>query len=491
MPESAVNTVPDEVGEPAPSIRPSHIRLTLLALAVAGMVVSVQQTLVIPLLPRLMASFDVSVTSVTWVFTASLLAGAVATPLLSRFGDMYGKKRMILTAMGLLLAGSIICAVADSLSVLIAGRALQGTSSAMIPLAIGMIRDTFPREKVTTAIGVVSATMGVGGTLGMIVTGLIADRTQSHHPVFWIAASLAAIGLVLVGKTARDVGGRSGGRPDLLGALALAGWLVCLLLAISEGNGWGWTSGATLGLFAAAAILCAAWVVIELNVRYPLVRLELLVGAKSLSANVISMLLGFSMFAAFTLISTFVQTPPEVGYGLGGSVLDVGLYTLPSTVTMLACSFFAGRIAAAIGAAFTLAIGSLFAGISYLWLAVSNEHVFDVLAFGAIQGVGFGIAYAALGTLAVQHVPMDQSGIASGINSLVRTTGGSVAGAVTAAVLTGSTIAHTSTPSLHAYVVCFVVVSLGALVAAVVAAVHGVRHRDRPLTRPGDARATA
>ncbi|KAB2348890.1 MFS transporter [Actinomadura rudentiformis] len=463
-----------------PSGQTAHAGLTLLALATAGAVVSVQQTLVIPLLPRLMAQFDASVTSVTWVFTASLLAGAVATPLLSRFGDMYGKKKMILVAMGLLLAGSVICALSGSLGVLVAGRALQGTSAAMIPLAIGMIRDTFPPERVTTAIGVVSATMGVGGTIGMIVTGLVADRVTGHQPMFWIAAGLAGAGLVLIAFSAPDVGGRTGGRPDLLGAAVLAGWLVCLLMGISEGNAWGWSSAGVLGLFGGAAVLCALWVLVELRVREPLVRLGLLIGPKSLSANLASILLGFSMFAAFTLISNFVQSPKdEVGYGLSGSVLDVGLYMLPSTVTMLVFSALAGRVAARVGPAFTLATGSFFAGLSYLWLALSNAHGYDMLAFSALQGVGFGIAYAALGTLAVQHVPMDQSGIASGINSLVRTAGGSVAGAVTAAVLSGRTIAGTSVPTLGAYELCFLIVAAGAALAAAVAVVHGLRHRPR------------
>ncbi|MEU5880750.1 MFS transporter [Spirillospora sp. NPDC047279] len=457
----------------------AHPGLTLLALSVAGAVVSVQQTLVIPLLPRLMTLFDASVTSVTWVFTASLLAGAVATPLLSRFGDMYGKKRMILVAMSLLVAGSVVCAMSGSLGVLIAGRALQGTSSALIPLAIGMIRDTFPRERVTSAIGIVSATMGVGGTIGMIVTGLIADRVTGVDPMFWIAAGLAALGLVLVAFTAPNTGGRTGGRPDLVGAALLAAWLICLLLGISEGNAWGWTSGGVLGLFGAAVVICAVWVAAELRVREPLVRLGLLVGPRSMSANLASILLGFSMFAAFTLISNFVQTPKEqVGYGLSGSVLDVGLYMLPSTFTMLLASSLAGRVAARIGPAFTLATGSVFAGLSYLWLALSNAHGYDMLAFSALQGIGFGIAYAALGTLAVQHVPMDQSGIASGINSLVRTAGGSIAGAVTAAILSGATIAGTRVPTLAAYELCFFIVAAGAALAAVVALAHGLRHRS-------------
>jgi MFS family permease len=441
------------------------------------MVVSVQQTLVLPLLPQLMRHFGASVGSVTWVFTASLLAGAVATPLLSRLGDMYGKKNLVLVTMALLVAGSIVCALSNSLGVLIAGRALQGTSTALIPLAIGMIRDSFPREKVTSGIGVVSATLGVGGSMGMIVTGLIADQTDSYRPEFWIAAALAAAGLVLVVVSARDVGSRTGGRPDYLGATLLAGLLVCLLLAISEGNDWGWASRGVLGLFAATAVLTVLWILVELKVAQPLVRMGLLVGRQSLSANFASLLLGFSMYAAFTLIATFVQTPKAVGYGLGGDVLDVGLYMLPSTVTMLVFSALSGRIAARMGAANSLAIGSVFAGLSYLWLALSHSHVYDMLGFSAVQGIGFGIAYAALGTLAVQHVPMDQSGIASGVNSLVRTAGGSVSGAVTAAVLTGQTIPGLpGVPTLHAYVLCFVVVAIGAWFAAGVAVVHGVRH---------------
>ncbi|RSN48908.1 MULTISPECIES: MFS transporter [Actinomadura] len=456
---------------------PAHTTLTLVALAGAGMVVSVQQTLVIPLLPQLMGTFDASVTAVTWVFTASLLAGAVATPLLTRFGDMYGKKRMILLALVLLIAGSVLCAASGSLGTLIAGRSLQGVSSVMVPLAIGMIRDTFPRDRITTAIGVVSATMGVGGSIGMIVTGLIADRTASHRPVFWIAAALGAVALVLVAATARDVGVRAGGRPDVPGAVLLAGWLTCLLLGISQGNAWGWASGGVLGLFGAAAVLCAAWTVLEMRVREPLVRLSLLVGARSLSANVASALLGFSMFAAFTLIASFVQADPAaVGYGLDGTVLHVGLYMLPSTATMLLSSTQSGRITARIGPAYTLAAGSGIAGLSYFWLAFSNERGLDMLVFSAVQGLGFGVAYAALGTLAVQHVPMDQSGIASGINSLVRVGGGSIAGAVTAAILAGMVIDGTDVPALDAYELSFWIVGAGAMLAAAVALGNALRY---------------
>ena len=461
-----------------PSDRRAPGVLVLTALATAGLAVAVQQSMVIPLLPTLMTRFEVSMTAVTWVFTASLLAGAVATPLLTRFGDMYGKRRMILLCLAMLFAGSVVCALSTTLAVLIAGRALQGVSVAMIPLAIGSIRDAFPPERVTTAIGVLSATMGVGGTLGMIVTGLIADRTPSHAPVFWISALLAITVLVLIARSAPESGQRAGGRPDAPGALLLAACLVCLLLAISQGNRWGWSSAAVAGLFAAAAVLGAIWVAVELRVSAPLVKMDLLVGRRSMPANIASLLLGFSMYAMFTLIAGFIQAPREtVGYGMSGSVLDVGLYMLPSTVTMLVSSTLSGRVSARLGPALTLAAGSLVAALSYGWIAVANAHAYDMLVFTALQGAGFGIAYAALGTLAVQHVPMDQSGIASGINALVRTTGGSIAGAATAAVLAASTIAGTSVPTLHAYVVCFWIGALGALLAAAVALYSALRDR--------------
>jgi MFS family permease len=454
--------------------------LTLLALATAGLVVSVMQTLVLPLLPSLVAAFHTSVATVTWVFTATLLAGAVATPLLSRLGDMYGKKSMLIVAMVLLVIGSVVCALATSLGVLIVGRALQGVSSAVIPLAIGTIRDVFPRERVMTAIGIVSATLAVGGAAGLLLTGVIAAHTTGFHIVFWVAAGAGVLGLLLVVAWAPASGGRAGGRPDLPGAASLAAWLVCLLIALSEGGIWGWRSGRIIGLFAGAAAACALWIWIEMRVRDPLVRLPLLVGPRSLSANLASLLLGFAMFAGFTLVSDFVQTPrAQLGYGLSGSVLDVGLYLLPGTVASLGFSALAGRFEARIGAAWTLAAGSALIGAAFAWLAVANAQVYDMLIFSVLQGIGFGLAYAALGTVAVQHVPMDQSAIASGINSLVRTTGGSLGTAITAAVLTSYVIAHTTLPSLHGYVLSFLAAALAGAASAAVAAGHALRHRSQ------------
>ncbi|MFI1915304.1 MFS transporter [Nocardia sp. NPDC020380] len=458
----------------------AHLGLTLLALSAAGLVVSLQQTVVIPLLPRMIVQLHTDVSGVTWLFTAALLTGAVFTPLLSRFGDMYGKKPMVMVAMTVLIIGSVVCALADTLGVYIIGRSLQGISSAMIPLAIGMIRDTFPRERLVSAIGIVSGTMGVGGTVGLLITGVIANHTTDPHPVFWMTAGLGVVAVVLIQFSAKNNGVRHGGKPDFLGAALLAGLLICLLLGISEGPRWGWTSGSVIGLFAGAVALTVIWVLVELKVAQPLVRLQLLVGPQSLSANIASATLGFALFGSFTLISNFIQTPSDkVGYGLSGSVLSVGLYGIPSAVLMTFFSFNTGKIAAKIGPAYTLAIGSMFAGLSMGWLTFSHDHGYDMIIANILQGTGFGIAYAALGTLAVQHVPMSESGIASGINSLVRTAGGSIAGAITASILSAHVIAHTQVPTVNAYVASFAVLAVGAFAAAAVALGHGLRHNGK------------
>lgn len=458
---------------------PVSRNLTLFALCVAGMIISLQQTVVIPLLPRLEVQLHTNVSGITWVFTSTLITGAVATPLLSRFGDMFGKKLMIMVALVLLTVGTLICALADSLPVMIVGRALQGTSVALIPLAVGVIRDVFPPDRLITAIGVVSGTLGVGGTVGMLLTGIIAGHSSNNHLVFWILLALSVVGTVLVALLAKDAGTRHGGKPDYLGAALLGGVLVCLLLAISEGPEWGWGSGSVIGLFVGSAALTAVWVLVELKVAEPLVRIELLVGPKSLTANLASALLGFAMYGSFTLVSDFVQTPKHLfGYGLSGSVLDVGLYGIPSTVMMTFFSFRTGGIARRIGPAYTLAIGSAFAGLASLWLTLSSGHVYDVIAFNTLQGIGFGIGYAALGSLAVAHVPLSQSGIASGINSLVRTAGGSISGAITASILTSCVIGHTGVPQLHAYVLSFAILTVGAFLATGVAVGHGLRHKE-------------
>ncbi|MBX6766844.1 MAG: MFS transporter, partial [Actinomadura rubrobrunea] len=181
--------------------------LLVFALALATSTGTLQQSAVIPLLPRLEQSLHASVSAVSWVLTVSLLCGAVATPLFGRLGDMYGRRRMLLVSLGLLVAGSVVGALSASIATLMVARVLQGLSGAILPLAVGAVRDLLPRDKAATGIGVLSATMGIGAGVGMIFSGLIAEYTTGYRVVFWVIAALAAA------APARPAGARRPGAP--------------------------------------------------------------------------------------------------------------------------------------------------------------------------------------------------------------------------------------------------------------------------------------
>ncbi|GAA0954655.1 MFS transporter [Nonomuraea longicatena] len=343
------------------------------------------------------------------------------------------------------------------------GRVLQGFSSALIPLAIGVVRDVLPRQQLPTGIGVISATMGFGSGGGMLLAGLVAD---DYPMIFWMAAVLAVLGAVLITFLIRDTVPAGGGRPDLVGAALMTVWLVALLLAITQGSSWSWTSWTTLGLFAVAVVASVVWVQVERRVAQPLVQMTMLVHRSTVGATVASMLLGFCLFLTMTGVSGFMQGP-----ALRASVLEVGLYLLPSTLFMLVMSLFAGRLMRRFAAASLVGTGSAVTGAAGLWLVFAHDGTADFLVATSLLGLGLGTGYAALGTMSVEHVRPEQTAAAAGINALVRIAGGSMAGAVTAAILA-------ALPGVHGYQWIFGVAAAAGAVAAVFAFVYGRLNRD-------------
>ncbi|MER6950790.1 MFS transporter [Nonomuraea sp. NPDC000554] len=442
----------------------------VVSLAFAASIAALQNTAVVPLLPVLQRELNASLAAVSWTLTISLLVSAVATPLLSRFGDMYGRRPMILGALALLVAGSVMAALATSLTWLIVARVLQGFVAALVPLSIGVVRDVLPRQQLATGIGVLSATMGFGSGGGMILAGV---TSGDYHVLFWVTGAIAVVAGVLVAFLVRDTAPAGKGRPDLLGAFLLTVWLVALLLGISEGGSWGWTSPGVIGLFAVALVVALAWVAVERRVAEPLVEMAMLVQRGTVGATVASMLLGFAFFTCMTGISGFTQAP---GFGFGASTLQVGVYLLPSTVLMLVISLFSGRFMRRFAASSLVATGSAVVGASALWLVVAHETSGDVYVATSLLGVGLGVGYAALGTMAVEHVEPGKTALAAGVNALVRIVGGSTAGAVIAAVLA-------ALPGVRGYQWVFAVAAVAGLVAALFAAVFGLLNR-RAVTAP-------
>ncbi len=423
----------------------------MLAFAVA--VGTLQMTVVVPLLPGLEEKLQAPSTTVSWTLTAGLLSGAVSIPLLARLGDMYGRRTTSLVALGMLVAGSILSAVAGTLPLLIVGRVLQGTAAPLLPLAMGLVRQVVPGHRLPSAIGVLSATIGVGSGGGMILAGVL---DGNHRAVFWALAGLAVLSFVLVAVVVREAPARGSGRPDLAGAVLVAVWLVCLLLAISKGATWGWISPLTLGLFVLAVAVAAVWVATARRTASPLIEIPMLLHRGTVGATVASFLLGFALFATITTVSAVAQG------ALGASVLQVGIYLLPTTVLMLVVSVLAGPLMRRFTASALVAGGSVLVTAATLWLAVSRSSGMDLYGAATLLGLGIGLGYAALGTMAVEHVEPAKTAAAGGVNALVRVVGSSVAGAVGAAVLSSGGAGWT-----------FGVAAGAALLAALFSAVHG------------------
>jgi len=462
-----------------------HYNVTLAILTLAGTAYALQQTMVIPALPALQRDLHTTTTWVTWVLTALLLVASVSTPVLGKLGDQYGKERLLVISLALFFVGCVGAAAAWNIWALIFFRAFQGLGAAVFPLSFGIIRDEFPREKVGVGIGLISAVFGVGGGFGIVLSGVIVDNL-SWRWLFIFGAIPVAIATVAVHRFVPESPIKTPSRVDFLGATLLSVGLVCLLLALTEGESWGWTSARVGGLFAGSAVFLALWVVAELRVPEPMVDMHVFVQRQVLFTNICALITGFAMFGTFVLIPNFVETPRGlaadtarlVDYGFNASATKAGLYLLPSSVTLLFAGPAAGVIGRRIGSKWPLAAGMLLSGISAVMLAFWNTETWQILVALAVLGIGVGFAFAAMATLITEAVSATETGVATGMNTVMRTVGGVIGGEVGAAILTAHLIPTTNVPSLRGYEVAFTIAGAVAFVG-VVAAVLVTPRRER------------
>ncbi|WP_328875461.1 MFS transporter [Streptomyces sp. NBC_00287] len=472
---------PAAAGTSAPP-RPNAV---VAVLALAGIVVSLMQTLVIPIVPELPTLLNASASNTAWAITATLLAAAVATPVVGRLGDMIGKRRMLLTSILLLISGSVVCALADSLVPMIIGRALQGLAAAVVPLGISIMRDALPADRLAGSTALMSASLGVGGALGLPAAAFIADNWD-WHILFWTSAALGAVSFALVLLIVPESKVRTGGRFDLVGSLGLTAGLVSLLLAVSKGGDWGWTSGTTLGLGATAVLILLAWGLYELKAKQPLVDLRTTAKPQVLFTNLASIALGFSMFAMSLVLPQLLQLPEETGYGLGKSMLTVGLVLAPQGLVMMAMSAVSAGITKAKGPKVTLMIGALIVAAGYGLNIVLMSEVWHLVLVSCIIGGGVGFTYGALPALIMGAVDPSQTGAANSLNTLMRSLGTSFASALAGVILAQMTtdFGGHALPSESGFKVVMAIGAGAALLAFGIASLV-------PKKRPAPAQATA
>ncbi|MER5390281.1 MFS transporter [Saccharopolyspora sp. NPDC002686] len=440
-------------------------------LAFSGIVVSLTQTLMIPLVPKLPELLHARAADAAWAITATLLAAAVATPTIGRLGDMYGKRRMLLFSLGMLVLGSVVCALSDGLAPMVVGRVLQGLSSGVIPLGISIMRDELPPERLGGATALMSASLGVGGALGLPAAAFIAENAN-WHTLFWVAAALGAVAAVLVTSLVPESQARTGGRFDLPGAVGLSVALLCLLLVISKGADWGWTGGVTPGLLIAGLVVLAAWGRWELRTPQPLVDLRTTARRQVLLTNIASVVFGFAMFATSLVIPQLLQLPEATGYGLGQSILAAGLVMAPNGLIMMAMAPVSARISQTRGPKVTLMVGALVVAVGYGSSLLMLSSIWQLMIASSIIGAGVGLAYGAMPALVMAAVPVSETAAANSLNTLMRSIGTSLSSSVAGVVLAHMTIelGGAALPSLGGFRVVLGIGAVAALFALLIAA---------------------
>lgn len=463
---------PESTSSPRPEAAVNPV-IVIVTLGLSSLFVSLMQSLMIPIQLELPELLGTSASNASWVVTATLLGAAVAMPVAGRLADLFGKKPVLVASSLLLLVGSLVCALSDTLPPMLVGRVLQGLAMGYIPVAISFVREVAPVRMVNTAVASISAMLGVGGALGLPLAAWIADSSD-WHTLFWVSLGLAAVMTVLSLLVLPYVRDAQPGRLDWAGALGLAVGLVAFLVGVSKGNDWGWTSGTTIGFLVGGLAALLLWGWFELRHDDPLVDLRTMSHRPVLMTNLAAVLIGFGMMAQAIVIPQLLQIPPASGYGLGQSILQAGLWMAPGGLMMLLFAPVSSKLLSTIGGRRTLALGGFVLAGGYILAVFLTDAPWQLLIASCIGSAGVGIGYAAMPTLILENVPAKESGAGVGLNGLARSIGTTVAGAVMAMIMTSSTmdLGGREIPTLGSFQLCFIVgaaaAALGALLALLI-----------------------
>ena len=409
-------------------------RVILAVLSLGGISYALLQSLVIPALPEIQSSLHTSESAVGWVLTAYLLSASVATPIIGRLGDMYGKERLLMIVLLTLALGTLISAVASSLAVMLAGRIIQGAGGGIFPLAFSIIRDEFPNERVPGAIGLVSSLLGIGGGAGVILAGIV-TQSLSYHWLFWLPLVLILFTAYLTKRHIPESPLKTPANINYRAAALMTVGISAVLIAITETSTWGWGSPKTIGVLAFGFAVIAAWIRAELRSREPLVDMRMMAIRGVWTTNTVAFLIGVGMYSSFVLLPELVQEPTSTGYGFGASVTVAGLYLLPSTIAIVVVGQMAGVLERRIGSRGALIGGTVFALVCYAMLVAGRSQPWEILVAAGLLGIGIGLSFSAMANLIVQNVRPEQTGVATGMNAVTRTLGGAFGGQLAATLL--------------------------------------------------------
>ncbi|MCC2278160.1 MFS transporter [Streptomyces sp. ET3-23] len=415
-----------------------------------GMVVAMVSSLGAPLVPRIAVVDHVSPATAQWSLTIALLVGAVATPTMGRLGDGPRRRAVILGAVGVVLAGSVLAALPLGFGALLTGRALQGVGLGLIPLAIATARESLPAERSRSTVGVLSITLVAGVGLGYPVTGLL-TQLFGLHAGFWLAAVVSAVALGAAAVVLPPTRHLTPQPLDVFGAVLLGVALAGVLLVLGEGESWGWVSARLLGLAGASVVLLLWWTVHELRTPHPLVDLRLVRHPVVLTADVTAVIAGLGMYVLISLVTRYAQTPAATGYGFGASVVVTGLILLPFSAASVVSSKLAGVLARRVSTHAVLPVGCTVSLLAMAVFGFARDGLWELFLAMGIAGLGVGCTFAAMPGLVVSAVPAHETGSAISFNQVLRCVGYSAGSALSATVLEAHTPAGRTLPSADGY----------------------------------------
>jgi MFS family permease len=462
-----------------PPARRNNYRITYAVLLLAVASFSMLQSFLLPALPTIQRDLHTSQAGVTWLVTGYLLSASVCTPIIGRIGDAIGKQRMLVVTLGLFALGIALSATATSITVMLAGRLIQGVGGGTMPLAFGIIRDEFPPERVAGAVGAVGATLAVGSGLAIVLAGPVVE-SFGYHWLYWFPLVTVVVAALASWLYIPESPVRAPGRVSWLGAFMLTGWLVSLLVGVTEGPRSGWLSVRVLGLLCAAVLLLLAWIAVEWRATVPLVDMRMMREPGVWTANVTALLFGVAVFAPMTVLPAFVQARSGSGFGFGASIAESGLFLLPGTAGMFLFGILTGPISKRVGSKVPVVLGSVITAVSFLQLALFHDERWQIYLSSLLTGIGVGLAYSAISNLVVDAVRPEQTGVASGMNANFRSIGGSIGSQVCVALITSSAlagVASTERGYTNAYLF-LAAVSVAAVLAS--AAIPPQRRRSSP-----------
>jgi MFS family permease len=414
-----------------------HPNVILSVLCLAGLAYAALSSAVIPALPTLERALHTNETGAAWVLTGFLLSASVGTSVIGRLGDMYGKERLLLITLVALAVGTLIDALSNSLSVLIVGRIVQGLAGGIFPLAFSIARDEFPRDRVAGSIGLMSSILGIGGGGGIVVGALIVEHLGWHW-LFWLPLGLTVLAAIATWRFVPESPIRVPGKVNWVAGVLMSLGLCAVLIAIAQTTVWGWGSVKTIGLLAAGLVVSGIWIAVETRSREPLIDMTMMRIRGVWTTNLAAFLIGAGMYASFIIFPQFAQLPKRTGFGFGASIVTSALYLLPAALGMSVLGTAAGRVARRFGSKYALVAGTIVVTVAFALLIPAHGAPADLLISAGLMGVGMGLAFAALGNLIVEAVRPEQTGAATGMNTVMRTLGGALGGQISATFIAGN-----------------------------------------------------